>query len=143
MIRFSLPAGSIAAFSAWVVYIQSRDWAGADISVRELAEARTAAPITLLLIGLVVLVVVSRPLRMWKIGLAFAMAGLQACILALPFTRNYFALEWVDGRTWGCITIVVAIATLLIAVIPYLVPGILPPKESEETSRSMGVGSLG
>ena len=141
VIRFSLPAGAVAAFAAWIVYIQSRDWAGSDISVRELAEARTAATITLLLIGLVVLVVVSRPLRMWKIGLAFAMAGLQACIIALPFTRNYFALEWVDGRTWGCIAIVVAIATLLVTVIPYLVPGILPPKESEETDKTEGVAS--
>ena len=69
------------------------------------------------------------------------MAGLQACIIALPFTRNYFALEWVDGRTWGCIGIVVAIATLLVTVIPYLVPGILPPKESEETDKTEGVTS--
>ena len=54
VIRFSLPAGAIAAFSAWVVYIQSRDWAGADISVRELAGLGQPP---LLLIGLVVLVV--------------------------------------------------------------------------------------
>ncbi len=133
VIRFSLPAGSIAAFAAWVVYVKSRNWAGSDLSVRELAEARTAATITLLLIGLIVLVVVSRPLRLWKIGLAVSMAGLQACIIALPFTRNYFALEWIEGRAWGCIAIVVAIAGVLVATLPYLIPGILP-KESQEGS---------
>ena len=141
VIRFSLPAGAIAAISAWVVYIQSREWAGTDISIRELAEARTASTITLLLIGLVVLVVVSRPLRIWKIGLAVAMAGLQACIIALPFTRNYFALEWVDGRTWGCIAIVVAIASVLVAALPYLIPGILPPKENDGTPQTEEIGS--
>ena len=141
VIRFSLPAGAIAAISAWVVYIQSREWAGTDISIRELAEARTASTITLLLIGLVVLVVVSRPLRIWKIGLAVAMAGLQACIIALPFTRNYFALEWVDGRTWGCIAIVVAIASFLVAALPYLIPGILPPKENDGTPQTEEIGS--
>jgi len=134
VVRFSLPAGAIAAFSAWIVYIKSRDWAGENLSLQELAEARTAATITLLLIGLVVLVVVSRPLRLWKIGLAVAMAGLQACIIALPFTRNYFALEWISGRTWGCIAIVVAIAGLIVTMLPYLIPGILPAKEKEPAS---------
>ena len=141
VIRFSLPAGAVAAFAAWIVYLKSRNWAGLEISAQELAEARTAATITLLLIGLVVLVVVSRPLRLWKIGLAAAMAGLQACIIALPFTRNYFALDWVNGKTWGCIAIVVAIAGLVVAIIPYLVPGILPPTEKTSNRNSEATSS--
>ena len=47
---------------------------------------------------------------------AFAMAGLQV-ILRCSIYTELLRLGVVDGRTWGCITIVVAIATLLIAVI--------------------------
>ena len=141
VIRFSLPAGALAAFAAWIVYQKSRNWAGTEITVNELAEARTAATITLLLIGLIVLVVVSRPLKFWKVGLAAAMAGLQACIIALPFTRNYFALEWLNGKTWGCIAIVVAVAGLLVAILPYLISGILPSPEKEEVPESQRTSS--
>jgi cation-transporting ATPase E len=135
VIRFSLPAGAIAAFSAWIVYFKSRNWAGPVLDTHELAEARTASTITLLLVGLIVLVVVSRPLRIWKIGLAAAMAGLQTCIIAIPASRKYFALEWLDGRTWGCIAIVVAIAGICVAVLPSLIPGILSPEEKNERQR--------
>ncbi|MDG1845977.1 MAG: HAD-IC family P-type ATPase [Acidimicrobiales bacterium] len=135
VIRFSLPAGAIAAFSAWIVYCKSRNWAGPVIETHELAEARTASTITLLLVGLIVLVVVSRPLRIWKIGLAVAMAGLQACIIALPASRKYFELEWVDGRTWGYIAIVVAIAGICVAILPRLIPGILSSQEKIELQR--------
>ena len=99
VLRFSVPAGAIAAVTTWIVYLKSRDWAGQGLSNTELAEARSAATIALLVIGLVVLVVVSRPLRLWKVGLAISMAGLHACIIAVPFTRDYFELEWLDGNT--------------------------------------------
>ncbi len=130
VLRFSLPAGGIAALATWIVYLKSRDWAGVDLGVQELAQARSAATIALLMIGLVVLVVVSRPLRLWKIGLAASMAGLHACIIALPFTQNYFELQWLNAKTWGLVGIVVLISAISIITIQRLIPGILPPTET-------------
>ena len=100
------------------------------MGVQELAEARSAATIALLMIGLVVLVVVSRPLRLWKIGLAFSMAGLHACIIALPFTQNYFELEWLNGKTWGLVGVAVFISAILIISIQRVIPGILPSNKT-------------
>lgn len=140
VLRFSLPAGGIAAIGTWVVYLKSRDWAGDAVGVQELAEARSAATIALLMIGLVVLVVVSRPLRLWKIGLAFSMAGLHACIIALPFTRNYFELEWLNGKTWGLVGVAVLISAILIIIIQRVIPGILPSKKQlHQTHFEQGV----
>ena len=130
VLRFSLPAGAVAAITTWIVYLKSRDWAGPDLSSNELAEARSAATIALLVIGLVVLVVVSRPLRLWKVGLAIAMAGMHACIIAIPFTRNYFELEWLNGKTWLMVSFATLGASLLIIMIQRVIPGILPAKES-------------
>ncbi|MEG3586302.1 MAG: HAD-IC family P-type ATPase [Actinomycetota bacterium] len=130
VLRFSLPAGAIAALATWVVYLKSRDWAGDIVGVQELAEARSASTIALLMIGLIVLVVVSRPLRLWKVALAFSMAGLHACIIALPFTQNYFELEWLNGKTWGLIGVMVLISAILIIAIQRIIPGILPSNES-------------
>ena len=137
VLRFSVPAGAIAAVTTWIVYLKSRDWAGQDLSNTELAEARSAATIALLVIGLVVLVVVSRPLRLWKVGLAISMAGLHACIIAVPFTRDYFELEWLDGKTWLMVLSSTMIASVLIIMIQRVIPGILPKQQntSETTSR--------
>ena len=130
VLRFSLPAGAIAALATWVVYLKSRDWAGDTVGTQELTEARSASTIALLMIGLIVLVVVSRPLRLWKVALAFSMAGLHACIIALPFTQNYFELEWLNGKTWGLIGVMVLISAILIIAIQRIIPGILPSNES-------------
>ena len=137
VLRFSVPAGAIAAVATWIVYLKSRDWAGQDLSKTELAEARSAATIALLVIGLVVLVVVSRPLRLWKVGLAISMAGLHACIIAVPFTRDYFELEWLDAKTWLMVLGSTMVASVLIIMIQRVIPGILPKQQntSETISR--------
>lgn len=135
VLRFSLPAGAIAGLATWLVYLFARDAGatvlgvdGAMLTDTALAEARSAATITLLGIGLVVLVTVSRPLRLWKIGLAAAMAGLYSLILAVPAGREYFELDLPDGEVWTASIIAVAIAGVLIAAIPYVIPGIRLPK---------------
>ena len=129
VLRFSVPAGAVAAISTWIVYLQSRDWAGPELDSTELAEARSVATITLLLIGLVVLVVVSRPLKLWKVSLAVAMAGLHACIIAIPFTRDYFELEWLDGKSWLMVFVATFIASIIIILIQRLIPGILSDQQ--------------
>jgi len=83
-----------------------------------LAEARTAATLTLLAISLVILLGISRPLRPWKVGLAAAMGGWYALTMAWDFPRDYFELVVPDARAW----LVAAVATvgggLLVAAVP-------------------------
>jgi len=65
-----------------------------------LIEARTAAAIALLVMGLTILTLVSRPLKPWKVGLATSMATLYGLVLAVPALRNYFVLELPSGVAW-------------------------------------------
>src|SRR5690606_22851887 len=66
VLRFSLPACSAVGFAACVVYEFTRtiDEVGVADDV-VLDRARSAATITLLVAGLVILVLISRPLRLW------------------------------------------------------------------------------
>ncbi|MEM9202088.1 MAG: hypothetical protein AAGC53_10525, partial [Actinomycetota bacterium] len=66
-----------------------------------LAEARTAATVTLLAIGLTILVLVSRPLKPWKLGLAAGMASLYGLVMLIPFGRDYFELDLPSGHAWA------------------------------------------
>ena len=63
-------------------------------------------PGTVLLMMLVILLIISRPLRPWKIGLVLAMAGSYLVVIALPFARDFFELTLPEGIAW----LVVAIA---------------------------------
>ena len=131
VLRFSIPAGFVAGLATWLVYLYARDDLpdGSSRSdgqgyIDALADARSAATITLLGIGLVILVVVSRPLRAWKVALAAAMGGLYALILAWDYARDYFELTIPDADVWGVAAIAVAIAGALVVAIPLVVPGI-------------------
>jgi cation-transporting ATPase E len=124
VVRFSLPAGAIAAVATWLVYLYARGGSGREITASQLADARSAATITLLGIGLVVLVVVSRPLRPWKVGLAAAMAGLYGWLLAVERARNYFELTLPDAKVWVASAVAVTVAGTLVVGVPRLVPGL-------------------
>ena len=95
VLRFSLPAGAVAGAVTYGLY----EWVRRldDIS---LAEARTAATMTLLAIGLTILVLISRPLKPWKLGLAAAMAASYALVMAIPFGRTYFELDLPTTTAW-------------------------------------------
>lgn len=95
VLRFSLPAGAVAGAVTYALYEWVRRLDGIT-----LAEARTAATVTLLSIGLTILMLISRPLKPWKIGLAAAMAGLYAVVMAIPFGREYFELDLPTGEAW-------------------------------------------
>ncbi len=95
VLRFSLPAGAVAGAVTYALYEWVRRLDGIT-----LAEARTAATVTLLSIGLTILMLISRPLKPWKIGLAAAMAGLYAVVMAIPFGREYFELDLPTGGAW-------------------------------------------
>ncbi len=117
VLGFSLPAGTIAAVGTWIAYLVARagiDSVVASTSERVLAEARTTATITLLGIGLVILVVVSRPLKPWKILLAVCMAGLYGAVMAVESLRDYFLLELPPIDQWLMAGIVIVISGILI-----------------------------
>ena len=113
VLRFSIPAGALAATATFITYeIGRRQF---DIS---LSEARTLATATLLGAGLAVLIAASRPLRGWKIGLALAMAASYAIIVAIPSQREFFELDLFGGPAWIVSAISVAVASLGILAIP-------------------------
>lgn len=120
VLSFSLPAGLIAGAATWVVYTLARE----DLS---LEQARTTATLTLLGLGLVVLVVASRPLRPWKVGLAGAMAGLYALVIVVPFLRSFFELVVPNGEMLTLGAAAVAVGGALILAIPRLMPALRAP----------------
>ena len=99
MARFVIPTGILAAI-AILASFALLDWLGAS-----LAEVRTMETIIFALVGLRVIAAIERPVRGWRLGLILAMAGLLALAFAIPFTRQFFALDlpsWpVMGATAG------------------------------------------
>ena len=100
VLRFSIPAGVLAAVASFFVYEIARRHGEGDYVEKVLPEARTVATFTLLGVGLVILVVISRPLRPWKVGLAAAMAGSYLIVMVWPWARNYFELNAPPGWMW-------------------------------------------
>ncbi len=114
VLRFSVPAGVLAAVASFTVYEIARRH-----SEVTLGEARTSATFTLLGVGLVILVVISRPLRPWKIALAAAMAGSYMIVMAWPWARDYFELDAPPPWVWGPTIAAVVIAGAGVAAIPW------------------------
>ena len=112
VLRWSLPAGTAAAAATFACYGIVRR------SDASLAEARTAATLTLLGVGLTILVGISRPLRPWKIGLAGAMGGLYAVAMVWPLVRDAFELVVPPGSAWVSAAICTVIGSLLIGAVP-------------------------
>ncbi|GAA2216352.1 HAD-IC family P-type ATPase [Nonomuraea monospora] len=87
VLRFAVPAGVLCAAAVLLSF-----WA-AHKGTSTLLEDQTAAVITLFLTTWWVLVLIARPLNWWRTALVGAMAVLFAIGLALPFVREFFALE--------------------------------------------------
>jgi cation-transporting P-type ATPase E len=115
----SVPAGVVAALSTWIVYRYARG-SGRDVAPEVLAHARSAATITLLGIGLVVLVVVSRPLRLWKVALAASMGASYAVVLGLPALRRFFDLPLPPAAVWWMSAGAIAAGGGLVAATAFL-----------------------
>ena len=98
VLRFSLPAGAVAGVVTFVLYEVVRRLDGVSLD-----EARTSATMTLLAIGLVILLLISRPLRPWKVGLAASMAASYGAFMALPTLREFFGLDVPPLGGWLCV----------------------------------------
>ncbi|MGI9602736.1 MAG: HAD-IC family P-type ATPase [Acidimicrobiales bacterium] len=113
VLRFSLPAGAAAGMATVAVYEVVRRSDSAS-----LAEARTAATICLLTIGLVILVTISRPLRAWKLGLAGAMAASYCIVMIWPFARNFFELDLPPRESVPAMAAGIVAASLVVVLTP-------------------------
>ncbi len=87
VLRFAVPAGLVSGVCAFAVYALARAAPGASAE-----EARTAATLALLAVGLVVLGLISRPLDPVRLGLLVLMAGGAALAMLVPFFRRVFGL---------------------------------------------------
>jgi cation-transporting ATPase E len=88
VLRFTIPAGTIAAAAALVTYAIARY--GHDLSKREI---RTTSALVLIAVGLWVLVIQARPFNWWKSLLVASMAGSIAVILGVGGLRNFYAVQ--------------------------------------------------
>ncbi|MER7132299.1 HAD-IC family P-type ATPase [Streptosporangium saharense] len=90
VLRLAIPWGVVCALAVHLTY----RLAEARSATPE--ECRTAAVITLFLVTWWVLVLIARPYLLWRVALVAAMAVLFALALAVPFTREFFALTLGD-----------------------------------------------
>jgi len=85
--RFVIPTGLLAAFIMFLSYMVLRQM-GTPV-----AEAQTMETVVFFVIGLRVIAAIERPIRGWRLGLVLSMAALFALAFAIPFSRDFFALD--------------------------------------------------
>jgi cation-transporting ATPase E len=117
VLRFSIPAGASAAAATFTAYVLARR---SDNVV--LAEERTAATITLLAVGLVILIVVSRPLRTWKVMLAAAMGAFYVAVLVIEPLKDYFEFDHPPSAIWLEILLCSAAGAAGVILLPRYLP---------------------
>ncbi len=87
VLRFAIPTGVVAATTTFVAYLVARNQAGVTLE-----QARTVSVITLFIVALWVLVILARPLNLWRIALIVAMGAAFVGALVIPWVRDYFDL---------------------------------------------------
>jgi cation-transporting ATPase E len=88
VLRFAVPCGFVAAAATFGTYGTVREIAGVERD-----EARTAATLVLLVVGLWILNILARPLTAYR-GLLFAlMVGAFLVVLAFEPLRTFYALD--------------------------------------------------
>jgi cation-transporting ATPase E len=108
VLRFAVPAGTLAAVATMSAYGMARSQ---DVST---IEARTTATITLFIVAMWVLAILARPFTFWRFELVAAMAGLFVLALLVPWSRHFFALDMAPRAvTAGAVAIAATAAGLL------------------------------
>jgi cation-transporting ATPase E len=111
VLRFTVPAGIVAGSASLATY--SIAFYGYDVPLKE---ARTATTITLVIVGLWVLLILARPLTVWRGVLAASMIACVGIILAVPALRDFYALELPPGDVTASALAVAAAACVLLEV---------------------------
>lgn len=127
VLRFSLPAGMVAAIATFVVYQVLRT---ADDTT--LVHARSGAALVLLGLGLVVLGLLSRPVRVGHLVLIASMALLYLAVLLIAPLREYFVLDTPPLWGWGLVAAAIAVGGTFIIVLPRLAPWISTEPEDDK-----------
>jgi cation-transporting ATPase E len=94
VLRFSVPAGVIAAAATFAGYALARAQPGVG-----LGEERTVATVVLFLVGMWVLGILARPYTPFRRLLVGGMAAGFGIVLAIPALRHFFALDLPSLRT--------------------------------------------
>ena len=105
MLRFAVPAGLVAAAASFLVY----QTALADSLVTRV-EAQTAAAIVLFGVGEYAVVLVSRPLQPWKVGLVATMVAAFVAVLLVPAFQEFFAFDLPPRPEIGEALLTIAVA---------------------------------
>ncbi len=112
VLAFTLPAGIVAAAVTLLTYTVARGPVQATT-----AEARTAATIALVSIGLVVLALTAWPLNAARAMLVGSMAACAALVWAVPLSRRIFTLEWPPAAALWATAGIVAVAVPILWVL--------------------------
>jgi cation-transporting ATPase E len=108
VLRFTLPAGAVAAAATYGAYALARQTGGVS-----LVQARTTAIIALFIVAFWVLTLLARPLSQPKKLMLGALASAFVVLLAVPGLRHYFQLA-VPGPGVGAGTLAIAAVALLV-----------------------------
>jgi cation-transporting P-type ATPase E len=88
VLRIAVPCGLVAGIATFASYAYARNVGGVT-----LVSARTAATLTLLIVGLWVLALLARPITPFRAALVASMVGLIAVVMLVPKLRDFYALE--------------------------------------------------
>ena len=117
-LMFAIPSGTIVAACIMGVYSFARAFPNSPLGSEEaVREAQTAATMTVLLVALWVLGTLARPFDKWRALLVTAMVAGLVLVMALPFARNFFALDIPSGGLLAATIAVTATGCLAIELL--------------------------
>jgi cation-transporting ATPase E len=111
VLRFAVPAGTVAATATLVAYSVTL---GGDRATASVEESRTVAVIVLFAVAMWVLGILARPFNTWRVGLVGSMAAAFFLVLAIPGLRDYFELPLPNSND---LLLAIAIAAVACAVL--------------------------
>ena len=112
VLAFAAPAGIVAASATMLVYLFARGPANSS-----LPEARTAATLTLLAVGLCIVAMVARPVNPAKLALYACMAASGVVLWAVPIGRRVFSLSRPPtAALWAAVLIAIASVPILLVL---------------------------
>ena len=117
VVAYSLPAGTVAATATFIAYQLERNRTGISLE-----EARTAATIVLLSLGLVVLTQLAAPLSPTKVALVVTMALSYLVVLNVEWLADYFVMHPPETSEWWLLATIVAAGAAVLVALPRL-PG--------------------
>ena len=109
VLRFAIPAGTIAAAATICSYLFARSVYEGDLDAET-----SAATLTLFLVALWVLAIIARPYTWWRILLVLAMGAGFAIVLTVPWLQDFFQLDLVGTEApWAAVAIAALAAVAL------------------------------